>query len=148
MDSFLAWGSFMAGILATIGAFISVWQNRVAAQKGNPIVGESRWFERKDLDEAFCTLTIFPGDHFTQITRIEVPGSEIAPILLSPDKRLAHALRVQAYASSLQTIISLPVNSVEREVSFCVRPIPRPPFAVNLFLFRHKAPIVHRVDAA
>lgn len=148
--------SFLFGFFACLFAFLSLITARkgnklnkkvaelteLAHKRGRPMIGQSNW--SLGPTQVFGKLTFYPGNHFTQIKKIYVPGYKVSFVefMTSGSKRTPLSLEFQ---ESLGFFLSLPVSIEKEEFWISISPIPNAPFEIHVVFALDEEELVYPV---
>lgn len=148
---------FLFGLFACLFAFLTLLTAKkgnklnekmaklteFAHAKGRPIIGQSNW--RLGPTQVFAKLTFYPGNHFTQIKKIYVPGYKVSFVdfMTSGDKRTPLSLE---FRDELNFFLSLPVNVEKEEFWISINPIPKSSFEIHVLFALDEEELVYPVS--
>ncbi|HIU85187.1 MAG TPA: hypothetical protein IAC66_07480 [Candidatus Aphodousia gallistercoris] len=149
--------SLLFGFLACLFAFLSFWITKkgnklneravelteIAHSRGRPKIGQSHW--TRGPTQVFAKLVFYPGNHFTQIKKIYVPGYKVSFVefMTSGNKRTPLSLEFQ---ESLNFLLSLPVNIEKEEYWISISPIPTDSFEIRVVFALDEEELIYPVS--
>ena len=148
--------TLLFGFLACLFAFLSLLATKkgnklnervtrlteFAHSHGRPMIGQSNW--SPGPTQVFGKLTFYPGNHFTQIKKIYVPGYKVSFVdfMTSGNKRTPLSLE---FKEELNFFLSLPVNIEKEEFWISISPIPNAPFEIRVVFALDEEELVYPV---